>query len=148
MLSLLVIILLVVLTISDLECKVLRKYYIELASVLFVNNISKYFQTEFLIDHIEAERISDCYAHKDKSIAFLNIVHGKMKAGDAQIFRRTLDTLHFYGNPAVRAVVTKMKCKLFEMRVNKRAVIERRMNNRIAGIFCKIRKFFLLNSNL
>ena len=104
-------------------------------SVLYVNNISKYFQTEFLIDHREAERVSDCYAHKDKSIKFLNIVHQKMKAGDTQMFRRIVDTLYFYGNPAVRAVVTKMKRKLFEMRVNRRAEIEQRMNNKIAGIF-------------
>ena len=118
----------------DLECKVLRKYYIQLVSVLFVNNISKYFLTEFIIDHREFDKVSDAFAHKDKSIALLNIVHRKMKSGDTQVFRRTLDTLHFYGDEAVRTVVSKMKCKLFEMKVNKRNEIEQRMNNRIAGM--------------
>ena len=117
----------------DLECKVLRKYYIELVSVLFINNISKYFLTEFIVDHREFDRMSDAFAHKDKSIVLLNIVHRKMKNGDAQIFRRTLDTMHFYGDEAVRTVVGKMKSKLFEMKVNKRNDIEQRMNNRIAG---------------
>ena len=116
----------------------LRKYYIELVSVIFVNNISKYFLTEFIIDHREFDRVSDAFAHKDKSIALLNIVHHKMKSGDAQVFRRTMDTLHFYGDEAVRTVVSKMKCKLLEMKVNKRNEIEQRMNNRIAGIYVVI----------
>lgn len=111
----------------------LRKYYIQLVSVLFINNISKYFLTEFILDHREFDKVSNIFAHKDKSIALLNIVHRKMKDGDAQVFRRTLDTMHFYGDEPLRTVVGKMKSKLFEMKVNKRNDIEQRMNNRIAG---------------
>ena len=117
----------------DLECKVLRKYYVELVSVLFIKNISKYFLTEFIIDHREHDKVSDAFAHKDKSVILLNIVHRKMKNGDAQVFRKTLDTMHFYGDKELRTVVDKMKSKLFEMKVNKRNEIDHRMNNRIAG---------------
>lgn len=122
------------LIVLDLECKVFRKYYIELASVLFgVNNISKYFLTEFIVDHREFDKISDPFSHKDRSTTFLNIVHRKMKNGNTEVFRTMLDTLHFYGDKEVRAVVHKMKCKFFEMKVNKRGDIEQRRSNRIAG---------------
>lgn len=111
-----------------------RKYYVELTSVLFVNNISKYFLSEFIVDHKEFNKVSDPFSHKDKSTTFLNIVHHKMKAGNTEIFRTMLDTLHFYGDKALRAVVDKMKRKLFEMKVNKRGEIEQRRNSRMAGM--------------
>ena len=118
----------------DLELKVMRKYYIELVSVLFINNISKYFLYEYIIDNRESDKVSDAFAHNDKSTILLNIVHRKMKEGDTEIFRTLLDTLHFYGEEPVRAVVHRMKCKLFEMKVNKRGDIKQRMNDKIAGI--------------
>lgn len=113
----------------------LRKYYIELSSVLWIDNISKYFLTEFIINHREFDKVSDAYSHKDKAIAFLNIVHGKMKNGDEGIFRRLTDTLWFYGEEPLRVVVNKMKKKVFEMKVNKRSDIERKRNNKISGVF-------------
>ena len=120
--------------ILELECKVLRKYYIQLAPVLFINNISRYFLSEFILDHREFDKVCDPFAHKDKATTFLNIVHRKMKAGDTGIFRTMLDTLHFYGDKPVRVVVDKMKTKLFEMKVNKRGDIEQRRSDRIAGM--------------
>ena len=120
--------------ILDLECKVLRKYYIELASVLFINNISRYFLSEFILDHREFDKVTDPFAHKDKATTFLNIVHGKMKEGDTQVFRTMLDTLHFYGDKPLREVVDKMRIKVFEMKVNKRGDIEQRRSDRIASM--------------
>lgn len=120
--------------ILDLECKVMRKYYIELASVLFINNISRYFLSEFILDHREFDKVSDPFAHKDKATGFLNIVHHKMKEGDTQIFRTMLDTLHFYGDKPLREVVDKMRNKVFEMKVNKRGDIEQRRSDRIASM--------------
>lgn len=129
----------------DLELKVLRKYYIELVSVLFINNISQYFLSEYIIDHREFDKVSDTFSHKDKSTMLLNIVHRKMKDGDREIFRTLMDTLHFYGEEQVRAVVHRMKCKVFEMKVNKRDDIKQRMNNRISGVLCyTLHELFLI----
>lgn len=118
----------------DLECKVMRKFYIELASVIYSPNIGQRFVTEHMINHRDLDKVSDAFAHKDKSTILLNMVYAKMKKGDAGIFKKMLDTLHFYGNDSVRAVVSKMKRKLMEMRVNKRNDIEQRRNDKIAGI--------------
>jgi len=119
----------------DLECQVLRKYYIELSSVLFIEDIARYFLSEFVIDTDEFEEISEAFSHKDKANAMLNIIHRKMKAGDKKIFKITLDSLFFYGNDKVQAVADKMRRKLFEMRINRRSEIKQRMNNRIQGMY-------------
>ena len=135
--------------ILDLECKVLRKYYIELASVLFINNISRYFLSEFILDHREFDKVTDPFAHKDKATNFLNIVHGKMKEGDTQVFRTMLDTLHFYGDKPLREVVDKMRIKVFEMKVNKRGDIEQRRSDRIASMLqCSLWEYSLYCSLL
>lgn len=117
----------------ELECKVLRRYYIELTSVLFIDNMLRYFLSEFVINHEEFDRISDGVSQKDKSINLLNIIHQKMKDGDTRIFMTVLNLLHFYGNESVHEVTDKMRRKLFELRINKRSRIEQRMNDRIAG---------------
>ena len=118
----------------DLECQVLRKYYIELSSVLFIEDIARYFLSELVIDSDEFEQISDAFSHKDKANVMLGIIHQKIKSGDKKVFKMTLDSLSFYGIDKVQAVAEKMRRKLFEMRINRRSEIKQRMNNRIQGL--------------
>jgi len=118
----------------ELECQVLRKYYIELSSVLFIEDISRYFLSEYIFDTDEFEEISDAFSHKDKANAMLGIIHRKMKAGDKKVFKLSLDALFFYGIDKVQAVAEKMRRKLFEMRINRRSEIKQKMNNRIQGM--------------